>query len=503
MSTPVTEEVRVVRRPRPPRARPGPSGAALARAGALAAIVASVVVVFGPGVMTLDTLTICDQAWTGEPTDWHTAVFAAAWGATRLPPAWLFILQTTALVGAVFGVLRLWLGGWAAVAWTALVAWFPASAGWFGGVGKDQWFAAGALAAVAALGHARRTAGGTRWALAAAGVSALWVAVAARPNGIVPVACLLLVAWPSVGGGRPPLVRWAVHLAAVGGICLGILLTQSALESWVIRPEVTRPQQVTLQNDLAGMSVRTGEVLLPSSSLRPGATLADIDEYFSYERPTDLYWLPDSPLVMGAGTYGDLRAAWTEAVREHPGAYLAHRARMAAGILGVTGPHPLGTAVDGGGRGEDFGLTCPLPDPFAPAARDGVQSLLIRIERANLWRAWSWLVLLVAAGAVAGFRRNPEARALVAVGAVSLVSIAAAAGSLTFRYAWVTVVCALVATGLALARGAEWHRQRRERSSVRSGDGHDGVDAAAEAGDPDPVLQRGGDPAGHPVGPAP
>jgi hypothetical protein len=467
----------------------------------LTLIGASMVVVFGPGVMSPDTLGICNQAWTGRVNDWHTAVFAAAWGATRLPPAWVFVLQTAVLVAAVFGILRLWLRPWAAVGWTALVVWFPASAGWFGAVGKDEWFAAGVLAGIATLGHARRSTGRRRVWLAGGAVVALWFAVAARPNGIVPIAALLLVAWLPPADRRPRSVRWGLHLASVGAICAGIVLTQSALESGVIRPKVTRPGQVMFQNDLAGMSVRTGEVLLPPTSLRPGATLADIEEYFSYERPTDLYWLPDSPLVMGADNYVPLRRAWTEAVREHPTAYLAHRTRMAAGVLGITRPHPLGTAVDGGGRPEDFGVTCPLPQPFSPALREEAQSLLIRIERTNIWRAWSWLVLLVAAGAVAGFRRNPEGRALVAVGTVSLLSIAAASGSLTFRYAWVTVVCALVATGLAVARLVSWFRQHPQ-ASVPSGDVHDGVDGGPEAGDPDPVLQRGGDLAGNPGGPS-
>jgi hypothetical protein len=372
------------------------------------------------------------------------------------------------------------------------------------------------LGGVAALGWGVRTGGRWRTALLIVGVAFFWLAVAARPNGIVPVALTLLVAWPAMLADRAPVVGFAARLAVVGAICLGIVLSQTAAENWWIKPRTTHPQQVMFQNDLVGMSLRTGEVLLPATSVREGTTVADLDAFFDYGNPTPVYWDDGSPLVMGPSNYGALRRAWVDAVREHPMAYLGHRIAMAAAVLGITHGHPQGTAFEGGGRPEDFGLTCPLGETWLPSVRSGIQSLLAAIERTGVWRGWTWLVALIGFGAVAGFRRNREALALAVAGSVSLVSVALAAGSITFRYSWFTVVCALVVGGLALERVVTPIGRRRlgmaspdqpgrrgaVGGSLPSGGAGDAPDDV-HADHPDPVLQRGGDPSGHTGRPPP
>jgi hypothetical protein len=100
------------------------------------------------------------------------------------------------------------------------------------------------------------------------GVLACWSAVAARPNVIVPIAEQLVVMLPvTLWPDRHPALRVVVRVAVAGLVAVGILVSTTLWERLVVDPAPGYPMQVTYLYDLTGMSLRTGEVLLPDVAL--------------------------------------------------------------------------------------------------------------------------------------------------------------------------------------------------------------------------------------------
>lgn len=429
---------------------------------AVAAITGLLFLFFGPGIMTPDTLWICNSVFGNQPIDdWHTAIFTALWRATQVPTWAVFVGQTLVLVGAILALLWLHLRARLAVLATITIVGLPATLGWFGVIGKDEWFAASIMAAMALLGWAERWRGRGRIAALIGVVAAMWLAAAARPSALVIVAGVLLLMWPKARRFERPALRWGAHVGTVIALCLAIALSQSLLSSVWIKPRVTHPSQVGRQNDLVVLSLRTGQQLLPASSVRDGATLEDFGEIFRYETPTDLYWDERSPLEMRTDNSAELTSAWISAIRAHPIDYVKHRTRMAAWILGIAGPHPHGTMVEGGGRGEDFGYTCPLPQPVSPALRSAALDTLRDVESTDLVRGWQGLGMLIVAAPFARLRTSSTSRGILIAGLMSIALFAAAGASITYRYSWFTMVCALLMTAIALANRAPLRQRSR------------------------------------------
>ncbi len=185
---------------RPPRTAPRPRRQAygtIARCLTLLALVTALLLPFLPGSFVPDTLDMCNQAVVDTYTDWHSPIFAGAWGFLDPWPEVLFVVQILLWVLAVHQILRRWLRPWVAVAGTAAVSLFPPVVGWLTNVGKDEWFTVAFLGGVALFGVAA-DAGRKRTARAAtaAALGAFWIAVAARSIAIVPVGLAVLVGWP-------------------------------------------------------------------------------------------------------------------------------------------------------------------------------------------------------------------------------------------------------------------------------------------------------------------
>ena len=93
-----------------------------------------------------------------------------------------------------------------------------------------------------------------------------------------------------------------------------------------------------------------------------------------------------------------------------------------------------------------------MPNRTLPSLHQRVLDLLLRVEQGNLFRAWTFLVILIAGSLLAGVRKVTEARVLLLGGLMSFAGIAIAGISPTFRYSWFMAVCALVVAALALRR---------------------------------------------------
>lgn len=436
-----------------------PTTAQVGRGAALVGLVGLLLVLFGPGSMTPDTIDMCQQAVRDIFNDWHAPIVSGAWGLIDVGITWIFVGQLVVLVAAIHAILSAWLRPVVAVVGTWVAMLFPATLGWMGHVGKDQWFAAATLSAIALLGRAgRSTRPRDRRLLVAVALLACWAAVAARPNGIVPIAAVLVVTLPvTLWADRPRVVRLAVRLGVAVAAVLVILLTTAAWERVLVDPKPGYPMQVAYLYDLAGISVRTDEQLLPDVALERPITVEELDELFDPGATNSFYFGETSPVRFGPGVYSEdemaeLSRAWREAVTSHPGAYLATRAAYAGLVTGWSSPHPASSVNDPGVRTLANGTICPIPDRWVPTVHASTLDALDELAERNVWRGWVFALLLAAAAAVAGLAVVSEARGLAAAGLVSLASVALAGGTTTFRYSWFTAVCAVVAALLALRR---------------------------------------------------
>ena len=427
------------------------------RGAVLVGLYAFVAAAFLPGSMVPDSIDLCWQAMSGEFNDWHAPVLAWLWGLHFVAPVWLFLATLGATIVAIHLIVSRWLRPWVAVVATLLIVLFPATLGWLGHIGKDQAFAASCLLGIALLGRAsteqrRRV---RRALLVGAGVC-LWLAIAARKNAVLPVAVVVLVGWPVPASifGKVRGVGWFRRLVTSVAVLAALVLSTTAIDRVVVQPEALHAEQSTYMFDLAGISLQEHEMLFPKGTFPRGTTLEDVDHYFD-PRIGDVYFFaPGTPVdpFKPASQVARLRAAWMDAVLEHPDDYLRTRLTYTWALLGGSGPHPLQSINDKGSRPEDWNNPCPLPERTYPELHRTVFDALDWFEERNVFRGWAFLLVLVVASAVAGLRRVLEARCLLAAGVLSLAGLAVAGISPTFRYSWFTALASLIAVALALRR---------------------------------------------------
>lgn len=410
-----------------------------------------------PGSVVPDTLDMCAQAVSGVYNDWHSPAIAGLWGFFNPPIEAIFLLTLAVTIVAVHLILTRWLRPWVAVASTAAIMLFPATVGWMGHVGKDEWFAAAFLLGTALIARA-----GTesrvrlRRALLLGVMICFWFAIAARKNALLPVGAALLVAWPVPGSvfGRlqdRPLVRRLMASVAVLVLLAGSV---SAFTSFVVRPRALHPEQQAFLFDLTGISLDQGQMLFPPDTFPSGTTLAEIDQFYDEKTGDVFFFAPGTPgnPFMPAAQVTAVKEKWLEAVIAHPDSYLTTRLSYTSALLGISGPHPYWSINDPGSLPATWGSNCRVPNRTLPSLHQRVLDLLLRVEQGNLFRAWTFLVILIAGSLLAGVRKVTEARVLLLGGLMSFAGIAIAGISPTFRYSWFMAVCALVVAALALRR---------------------------------------------------
>jgi hypothetical protein len=421
-------------------------------------LVAFVVLTFFPGLMIPDTLDMCNQAITGLYTNWHSPIFAGAWGFFDFSPGFLFVAQIVAFVAGIYMLVARWLKLWVAVLVTYVTTLVPTTLGWLPHIGKDEWSAVALLWAVVFLARSPSASGWRRWTFLAAALTSLWLAVAARTTAIVPVAVVLLFAnWWFGHSTLHPFHPWPL-LKRVGFVVAFVAFTLISQKLWiddVVQPRVLYPDQPTLQFDLTALSLRTDTMRLPPSSLRPGATLESLKSHFSIHGTDALWFSKDAPLVFAnpdPHAEQELRDAWLDAIRAHPDLYIRHRTAVALSLLGLSAPYAKGALWNTGSMPADFGLRCPLDRPYVSGLFDRVSNILEIADGWPIWRMW-WLVLiLIGAAVLAGLRRCSEARLLL-VACLSTVLLFAALTTGPYpRYLWMVSVAVLPMIALAASQ---------------------------------------------------
>ena len=184
--------------------------------------------------------------------------------------------------------------------------------------------------------------------------------------------------------------------------------------------------------DLAGISVRVDELLLPEFAYQPGLTVQELRETNAYTpySNTPLYTLPHHWVRDGLGgkPYSRdeqiaLASVWANSILAHPSAYLEHRATLA---LGLFGRHNFEL---GGGLVYAFHIVSFKDNPPI-IANDS--SLTKQVEKRIMRLRKSWIFsplpyILICLGAILISRRfasHPLARASIAIAASALFYVA-------------------------------------------------------------------------------
>jgi hypothetical protein len=428
-----------------------------------------------PGKFSPDSLDQYNQALTDVYTDWHTPILTGLWGFLNTPPQYVLVLFVTlVMVASMFLLISETPVTWAVVSVTLVCVW-PMTFEVLVTIGKDAWFAGFFLAGAALSSLAIRYRGPLRTRAFVAVGALWWLAVAARPNAIIPVFLVVAFGWPLTLGERSARwwsYWWSLRALRRIGLALGysllILVSQSVYTSIVVQPEKTHPEQPVYQYDLVGLSLRTGEMLVPASSLRPGTNLAKLREHWSEGEGYGLFFTPDAPVkwAVPPAQVAELRRAWIDAIKDHPIQYLEHRAKFGLIFLGITKPSygvflPRTTPA---GWGYDYSL----PAESAPWFTSWYQRTFLEGGAFCWFRQWMFIVVLVGVGLTRRGRRSIAVRTLLASGIGSTLSFMVAAPAAGFRYAWFTMLCSLLAAAIGLFWLADCLRLRRRSATLES-----------------------------------
>src|SRR5512146_1244883 len=287
------------------------------------------------------------------------------------------------------------------------------------------------------------------WLIAA--IALLWWSLTLRHNALPAVAPLFVYAmylWNMQQNATSPS---ASRRRAAGVVALAVVLWlgSSALDRAVDHRVSVLPSLALW--DLAAISLRTGAVLLPPGSHGPGLDLDDLRRAYTPYMNLSLFIGTragiGAPFLDPADPLNDeIRNAWLGAIRDHPGAYLAHRWRLTRALFGTRRrewPHEI-VYVDGE---TAFGTN----PPVAPNATAAHAFLVRGFEAARatpVLAAWPYLLIAIAASARA-WRRRRDANAVAALAVLASGLLYAAplpflAPSAELRYLGWTCLAALL-----------------------------------------------------------
>ena len=320
-------------------------------------------------------------------------------------------------------------------------------------VWSDVALMAALTATVAALLRYRASARGG-WLVAA--LFLLGWALTLRHNALPAVLPLFLYAaylWNTRQNGHRRSARW--RFAAVAASAAVLWLGSSALDRAVDHRVNALPSLALW--DLAAISLETGSVLLPPGSYGPGLDLDDLRHAYTPYMNLSLFIGTHAgikaPFLDPADPLNDVIAhAWFAAMREHPGAYLAHRWQLAKALFGTRRPewpHEI-VYVD---AETAFGTNPPVT-PNTTAAHALLVSLFEAARSTVLLAAWPYVLLAVVATMLAWRRRrNANAQAALAVlcsGLLYALPLPLIAPSAELRYLGWTCLAALLGAALAV-----------------------------------------------------
>lgn len=415
-----------------------------------------------PGFMARDSGTQLEQARSFEFWDDHPVLMALIWHCTdRVLPGPLGMLIV--MVGACWAGLVLFFRALPGrLAWRVAglvgVGFLPPVFSTYPIILKDALMHGALLIGLGVLMKVRR---GSVYRLLAA-LLALAVAIGIRHNAAAAV-------WPFIAlpllrssllGGKSRLIRLAA--ASTLGLCISFALALGLGRALAPLAHRTEFWQTVPTFDLAGMSLKTGELLVDRDSpvFARGMGLPELRRLFRTEYgPTIYYCVPFGGkrcvnmfrLTVDRAELAELRANWLRAIREHPLAYLSLRWDLTRAMLTVSaGPKELYYL---GGAPHHR-----LAKDYPPTARTTrVMSFIERHIRWVIYRPWVYVALsgLLLPAAVVRYWRSGDALPLLLLfsGIAYLVSTLIGATSSNYRYTVWTILCAVLTLVALLVAG--------------------------------------------------
>ena len=294
---------------------------------------------FWPGQMSFDSGYTWWQARGGETTNIAPPVLIYLWRALDVlheGPGLVFALHLALFWGGLALLVdALRIGRVRTIVLMLVVAFAPITWLLRGHVWTDVGLFSALLFVVGALAQAHATRG--RVWIAVAAIPLLY-AGAVRHNAlpaIVPLA--LWIGWLVAGQ------RSRMHVALVAAaVCAVSFACASLINAQVQRHVPLWP--AAAEWDLAALSVASGEMLLPPFMFGPGMTVDELAGAFRHWSIVPM--LQNTTHGMRDPFTGEytqeqldaLGAAWLNAVRAHPGAWLAHHWQQAIALLDVHDP---------------------------------------------------------------------------------------------------------------------------------------------------------------------
>jgi len=438
-----------------------PAGAHFAHLFPLACF-ALTIATFYPGHLSFDSNYQFWQARTGNYANLSPVAMAWAW--SKVHALWpgsggLFVLHLALWWGGVWAIAcALFARPGARIAATAFVALAtPALL-----ILSHLWTDAALIACLAAAGallvvaDVRRA----RWPLAFALPLMLYAGLV-RHNALPALAPLVVWAGVAFVRARAPDARASRPVLALAVVAfLAVVVVSARAVDRALVPQPVSAFGVVQLFDLAAISIDTNEMLLPAFVRPPDYTLERARERFRRYTAVPLFALPGD-LVDGTSPpfsdaeLADLRRAWLAAIRDHPRAWLEHRAKVALEVFGryrKDKPVYLAYVVE------------------APPFRDNPPVVLNHTSAHRLAIAWydraigwwiyapaTWIVLAVACLPLAWRRREtPAGRCALALAASGLLYVAPLpliAPSAELRYSgWLFAAASLALVALFVGR---------------------------------------------------
>jgi hypothetical protein len=401
-----------------------------------------------PGYMNFDSAEQAFQARTLKFSDWHPPLMTAYWFVLEQlvrGPLLMLVLQSVLFLWGLHQIFRRHLGEHAAAWCAAGVLLFPPVFTPMAVVWKDAQMAAFLVAGIAlAMRPSRR---------ARAGALVLWfLATGVRDNGIAAPPFVLL--WAAGEWGHVGVHRVAVAAAAAVAI---FVVAGAANRALTVRAEYPWYRSVAVM-DVVGTIAYADE--LSDDELR--ATLADTRFIVDHDIQrvartsyTPRVWFsvehegqPMFELPMAKPQRLAIRRAWWTLVREHPQAYLRHRAAVMGELLGLTSSEtwePVAQTLAGTER--QYKRLRHEASPSFLQRRLG-NAYRDHLGNGPLYRPWMYAVLALILLADALRRRDRLIVALLASGLVYEASFFIGAAAPDFRYSHWMVTCTCLAVVL-------------------------------------------------------
>lgn len=385
---------------------------------------------FHPGIMSYDSLYQYEQAIGARPyTDHHPAIMAWVWSLllrVAPGPAPMLVLHAamtwSALALFALGACRRGIRH----AWILPLAGFaPVVIGMQGPIWKDVGMTAAFLLGTAILYFASASRGvASRPAIAMAGLP-LFFATAVRANA--PAAALPLLVYAA---RRLPGRRRAAAAIALGVALLAALLAIQWGLARAAHVERAHFAQYIEAFDIAAIQCAGGDAAMPEAfamnapGSRPLCDMFDpiqVDMLFASGAATPLQATTDRTALRALG------AAWRHAVIANPGHYLAHRARVFAGTMGVGVPAARRALFMRESHDNPYGFAF-VPNALTALIGAGVAAAAaLGLANGFVWLALAGIVLVVAGRRIRRARDggdDTDATALALAASAALYALA-------------------------------------------------------------------------------